>query len=68
MYQPYIHKKLFEARAQELERIAEEDRAARAHAADAPPRRFDWSRLGFRRRVTVPRSMRTDAGGRPPER
>jgi hypothetical protein len=68
MYQSYIHKKLFEARAQELERIAEDDRAAREHAADAPARRFDWSRLGFRRRVSVPRSMRADAGGPPAER
>jgi hypothetical protein len=28
MYQPYVRQKLFEARAHELERIAEEDRAA----------------------------------------
>jgi hypothetical protein len=68
MYQPFIHKKLFEARAQELERIAAEDRAAREHAADARPRRFDWSRLGFRRRASAPRSMRADADAPPADR
>jgi hypothetical protein len=66
MYHPYIRQKLFEAQAWELERIAEEDRAAQAHAADAPIRRFDWPRLGLgRRRVAVPRSVRSDAGGLP---
>jgi hypothetical protein len=45
MYQPFIRQKNFEVRASELERIAEEDRIAREHAADAPPRRwFKWSR------------------------
>jgi hypothetical protein len=30
MYHPYVRQKLFEARAHELERIAEEDRAVEA--------------------------------------
>jgi hypothetical protein len=68
MYHPFIRQKIFEVRASELERIAEEDRIARAHAADAPARRFDWSRFGLgRRRAAVPRSVRVDAGTSPTE-
>jgi hypothetical protein len=66
MYQPYVRQKLFEARAMELERIAEEDRVAQATAA--PARRFDWLKRGLRRRAAVPRSVRADAGGPPAER
>lgn len=70
MYHPYIRQKLFEARAHELERIAEEDRAAQAQVPEvSPPRPFAWSRLILRRRrVVVPGSVRIDTGGRPQAR
>jgi hypothetical protein len=67
MYHPYIRQKIFEARARELERIAEDDRAAELVAA--PPRRSRWSRLlGGRRRVAGPRSVRLGGGTRPKAR
>jgi hypothetical protein len=70
MYHPYIRQKLFEARAHELERIAEEDRAAGVQDADAPGRRrFPWSKLGLtRRRVGMTRAARVDSGRAPKPR
>jgi hypothetical protein len=73
MYHPYIRQKIFEAKAWELERIAEEDRTGRVEEDRArvgepatPARRLAWSRFRLsRRRVTVPRSVRSDAGGLP---
>jgi hypothetical protein len=51
MYHPYIRQKIFEARAQELERIAAAGRTVGARAATAPPRRRRWRvfRLAIRR-------------------
>jgi hypothetical protein len=50
MYHPYIRQKIFEARAQELERIAAEDRiAAPRAAAPTPRRRWSLFRLVARR-------------------
>jgi hypothetical protein len=73
MYHPYIREKLFEAKARELERIADEDRTGRAEEDRAQAkepaalaRGSVWSRFRLtRRRVTVPRSVRSDAGGLP---
>jgi hypothetical protein len=70
MYHPYIRQKMVEARAHELERIAEQDRVAGAHAADAPVRRrFTWAKLGMiRRRVGITRATRVDSRRAPKTR
>ena len=52
MYHPYFRQKIFEARAQELERIATRNRTAdEARTAAPPSRRRRWSliRLAARR-------------------
>jgi hypothetical protein len=51
MYHPYIRQKIFEARAQELERIAAQGRTAEARPAAPAPHRRRWSlfRLAARR-------------------